>query len=87
MNPIGAGARKICPGRCDRCGCLVVLVRLQDQLSEIEPLRRVGWRCLMCDRIVDLHSIVNRREPQRSASSHRWHQRQRSRMRHVHSGM
>jgi hypothetical protein len=75
------------PGRCDHCGCLMVLVRLHDDLGNIEPLRRVGWRCLICDKIVDLHSLVNRHEPQPSTTSHRWHQRRGSQMRHVHTSM
>jgi hypothetical protein len=82
-EPKMAKAKQVGPGRCDRCGCLMVLVRLHDHLGNSEPLRRVGWRCLICDRIVDLHSIVIRHEPQPYTTPHRWHQRQGLQVQHV----
>jgi RNase P subunit RPR2 len=57
MNRLRAGIkRKTCLGRCDRCGRLMVMVRLQDPLGETNP--RVGWQCLICGTVVDLRSLV-----------------------------
>jgi hypothetical protein len=52
-----AKAKQVGPGRCERCGYLMVLVRWPDHQAPIEPLRRRGWECLICNRIVDLHSM------------------------------
>lgn len=49
-----------CAGRCDRCSRLMVMVRLQDPFGETNP--RVGWQCLICGKVVDLHSLAHRHE-------------------------
>lgn len=63
MSRIGAGTnKKSCPGRCERCGRLMVMVRLQDRLEEGGPRHLMGWRCLICGKVVDLHSLGHRHE-------------------------
>jgi hypothetical protein len=56
-----AKPKRVGPGRCDCCGCLMVLVKLRDRLGHIESLPRLGWRCLICNRVVDVHSTLHRR--------------------------
>ncbi len=70
MNP--RGAKKICPGRCDRCGRLMVMVRLQDRLGEEGARPLVGWKCLICGKVVDLHSLTHHHELPERETARRW---------------
>ncbi|MEW6544886.1 MAG: hypothetical protein AB1411_14910 [Nitrospirota bacterium] len=45
--------KQLCPGRCDRCGYMMVLVRLDDRVRE-SARDRFGWRCLVCEQVVSL---------------------------------
>jgi len=51
-----------CVGRCERCGRPMVMIRLHDWLDEGGPRPLVGWRCLVCGKVVDLHSLAHRHE-------------------------
>ncbi len=54
--------RKQSPGRCDHCGCLMVLVRLRDWESEHLSAGQVGWQCLVCNRTLDRETMAQRQE-------------------------
>lgn len=81
MKAVRPGIKKASPGRCLRCGCLMVMVRLQDRRIaglEGEPQRLVGWQCLICGKVVDLHSLVHRHEQLERDASRRFRQRERA---------
>lgn len=81
MKAVKPGIKKASPGRCQRCGCLMVMIRLQDRRLaglEGEPHCVRGWQCPICGTVVDLHSLVHRHEQLERDASRRLRQRERA---------
>ncbi len=58
MKTQTAKCERACPGRCNRCGPLMVMIRLQDRPNMRWAGRTVGWHCLICGKVENLHRLA-----------------------------